>query len=115
MFELRLGLALGKTRSEIRALPATEYRDFELFYMLEPWGWPEQEYRLGRVLSEMFFIANHGKKNFTPKQFMRDMSEAYKLGDDFDISLMTREELKAYREEHRDELIAEAKQAFGAK
>ena len=39
IFEYRLGLALGKSRTEIRNLPNTEYETWKLFYVLEPFGW----------------------------------------------------------------------------
>jgi len=109
---MRLGLALHKTRSEIRDLPATEYHDWELMYVLEPWGWEEQEYKFGKLLASMFTIANKGKKSFKAKDFVRDMQKIYKLYED-DVSDMTPEELKKYRQEHREEIRAAAKWAMG--
>jgi hypothetical protein len=111
---MRLGLALHKTRAEVRELFGTEYHDWELMYLLEPWGWEEQEYRFGKMLAEMWTIANKGKKQFKAIDFMRDMTKVYKLYED-DIDDMTPEELKQYRKDHREELRAEAKRAFGVK
>ena len=105
---MRLGLALHKSREEIRALPAPEYRDWELFYLLEPWGWQNTEYLVGKVMSGIFDIAAKGKKSFLPKQFMRDF---YK-----DLTEPTEAEIIKYRKEHsRDELIAMAKRDMGVK
>lgn len=105
---MRLGLALHKTRKEIRALDATEYRDWELMYLLEPWGWQNQEYLVGKILSGMFYIANKGKKKFLPKDFMRDMLSYYEVKE-----VPTKEERDAYIDEHRDELRTEIKRQFG--
>jgi hypothetical protein len=111
---MRLGLALHKTRQEIRDLPSTEYHEWELMYMLEPWGWEEQEYKFGKLLAEIFYIANKGKKQFKAIDFMRDMKKNYKIDED-DISDWTQEELKKYRQEHREEIRAAAKMAMGVK
>jgi hypothetical protein len=107
---MRLGLALHKTIEEIRDMPVTHYHRWELFYQLEPWGWEEQEYQFAKLRSELWSIANKGKKQFKAIDFMRDLTKWI-----FEIqpSDMTPEELKAYREEHRDELRAMAKRAFG--
>lgn len=107
MFELRLGALLGKSISEVRELPAPEYRKWELFYLIEPWGWHNTEYMLGKIVSSLFDIAARGKKSFRPKQFMRELAE---IG-----TAMTPEEIKAYRLEHRDEIIAQAKRDMGVK
>lgn len=108
---MRLGLALHKSRSEIRDLPASEYHDWELMYLLEPWGWEETEYQFAKLRSELWAIAHKGKKQFKAIDFMRDLTKWI-----FEVQPtdMTPEELKAYREEHRDELRAMAKRAFGA-
>jgi len=111
---MRLGAHLKKSIGEVRALPAPEYHKWELMYLLEPWGWEEQEYRFGKTLAEMWTIANKGKKQFKAIDFMRDMKSVYKLYED-DIDDMTPEELKQYRKDHREELQAEAKKAFGIK
>lgn len=107
---MRLGLALRKTRSEIRDLPATEYHDWELFYQIEPWGWHEQEYRFAQLRADLYAIANNGKRQFRAIDFMRDL---VKWVFEIQPNDMTPEELKAYRQEHREELRAMAKRAFG--
>jgi hypothetical protein len=109
---MRLGLALHKSRQEVRDLPVTEYHDWELMYMLEPWGWQEQEYRFGKLLAEMWGIAHKGRKQFKPIDFMRDLTKWI-----FEVQPtdMTPEELKVYRKEHRDEIRASFKRAFGVK
>jgi hypothetical protein len=56
MFEHRLGLALGKSISEIRALPYDEFVSWKLFYQLEPWGWHDQEYRTAALLTQMWNV-----------------------------------------------------------
>lgn len=39
IFEHRLGLALHKSKKEIRSLTYKEFRSWQLFYLLEPFGW----------------------------------------------------------------------------
>lgn len=91
-------------------MPASEYHDWELMYLLEPWGWQEQEYRFGKLLAEMWTIAHKGKKQFKAVDFMRDLKKwAYEIEPDE----LTPEELKKYRQDHREELRAMAKMAFG--
>jgi hypothetical protein len=107
---MRLGLALHKTRSEIRDLPTPEYHDWELMYILEPWGWEEQEYRFGQLRADLWAIANKGKRQFKAIDFMRNLTKwIFEVQPDE----MTREELTQYRIDHRDELRAMVKQAFG--
>jgi hypothetical protein len=69
-----LGLALGKSISEIRALPYPEFRRWQLLYMLEPWGWEDREYRTAAILAQIH-NANITKRNQakTAAFFMRDM------------------------------------------
>ena len=80
-------------------------------YQIEPWGWHEQEIRFAQLRSELWAIAHKGKKQFKAIDFMRDLTKWI-----FEVqpSDMTPEELKAYREEHKDELKAMAKQFFSA-
>ncbi|MCZ2155743.1 MAG: hypothetical protein LC114_17900 [Bryobacterales bacterium] len=98
MFEHRLGLALGKSLAEVRALPYPEYRSWQLFYLAEPWGWQNDEYHFAALLA-MLYNANRGKKGKARdvKDFMRNMQEAVlkELQDAPDISEMTREQIIA--------------------
>jgi hypothetical protein len=107
MFELRLGALLGKSIGEIRALPAPEYRKWELYYLVEPWGWHNTEYLTAKIEAALFEIATKGKKSFTPKQFMRDLTNVNVTPSP--------EEIAEYRKTHRDELIAAAKRDMGIK
>lgn len=80
-----------------------------MFYLIEPWGWHNTEYLLGKVMSGMFEIAFKGKKAFPPKNFMRDLA-------DIDTTpSMTPEELSEYRKAHKEEIIAQAKRDMGIK
>lgn len=75
MFEHRLGVALGKSLAEIRALPYPEFRRWQIFYTVEPWGWWQDEYQTAALLS-MLYNANRGKnKSKPPAEFMRKMVE----------------------------------------
>lgn len=106
MFDMRLGLALHKSRAEIRAMPYPEYREWLIFYLIEPWGWLNEEMNTARLLSMLHNI--HAKKPKPVKDFIRDMVagllEALKPKPDLDD--MTLEEKKI--------LIAQAvKRDFG--
>ena len=74
MFEYRLGLALGKTREEIRTMPAQEFYEWQLFYMLEPFGWHDREDRTASIMT-MLYNTNVDKKSKAkkPSDFIRDM------------------------------------------
>jgi len=67
-------LALGKSISEVRALPVEEFESWQLFYMIEPWGWNDEEYRTGATLA-MLNNVNASKKKYLKKEadYMRDM------------------------------------------
>ena len=98
MFDHRLGLALGKSLAEVRAMPYPEYRSWQVFYLLEPWGWANEEYHFAALLA-MLYNANRGKngKARSVKDFMREM-EAHlmkELQEAPDISTMTREQVVA--------------------
>lgn len=80
-----------------------------MFYLIEPWGWQNTEYMLGKIVSEMFTLASKGKKSFAPIDFMRNLSEIETEPD------MTPEELSEYRKTHREEIIAAAKRDMGIK
>jgi hypothetical protein len=50
---MRLGLALGKSQSEVRDLPYPEFRRWQLMYLLEPWGWENEEYRTAAIVASL--------------------------------------------------------------
>jgi len=62
--------------SEIRSLPGEEFESWQLFYMIEPWGWHDNEYRTGAVLA-MLNNVNISKKKDIKKEvdYMRDMPD----------------------------------------
>jgi len=74
MFEHRLGLALHLTLGGVRALPAPEYRRWQLFYLIEPWGWQDAEYRTAAVLSRLYNVNSGKGKQREVKDDMRDMT-----------------------------------------
>lgn len=74
MFEHRLGLALGKSVGEIRALPYEEFQSWKHFYSYEPWGWHDVEYRTG-LIAALLWNTHTGKKSQAKKisDYVRDM------------------------------------------
>lgn len=74
MFDLRLGLALGKSLGEIRTLPYREYQKWQLFYLLEPWGFHDREYRTAAILAQLHNVNTTKKRQAKqPVSYMRDM------------------------------------------
>lgn len=68
-----MGLALHKSLGEIRALPYPEFSAWQIFYMLEPWGWENNEY-LTAALMALLYNMNRGEgKARKVSEFMRDM------------------------------------------
>lgn len=96
LFDHRLGLALGKSLAEVRALPYPEYRSWQLFALVEPWGWQNDEYHFAALLA-MLYNANRGKKGKARdvKDFMRNMQEAVmrELAEQPDVTELPREKL----------------------
>ena len=77
MFQHRLGLALGMTLGQIRALPNEEYRSWRSYYKLEPFGWQDNEYRTAALMTMLNNTAAT-KQSQTKKidDFMRDPEKA---------------------------------------
>jgi hypothetical protein len=82
MFELRLGLALGKSVAEIRALSIVEYRRWKLFYQIEPWGFHQDEYRMAAILAMLYNTTQRSPK--TPNDFMRRLKDLDSTQDHFE-------------------------------
>lgn len=110
MFEHRLGLALGRTIAEIRSMPYPEYRRWALFYMLEPWGWQNDEYLTATITSRIYNVNCGKKKQRGAVDDMRNMQKSVleQLKPAPDLSAMTPEDRKAF-------IIAAAKRDFGGK
>jgi len=106
MFEHRLGLALSKSIGEIRALPYPEYRSWELFYLLEPWDFENDEYRSAAVLAMLYNINRSKGKPKEVKEFMRNLED--------EVLKMVHEQ-PSLSELSRDELIKQVKKDFGIK
>lgn len=111
MFEHRLGLALGRSVAEIRALPYPEFRAWQVYYALEPWGWHNEEFHAANLLAMLFNI-NRGKgKPRDAKEFMRNMEKALldALKEQKDpLEGMSFEEQRAY-------MVQQIKKDFGIK
>lgn len=73
MFDLRLGLALGKSLEEVRSLPYKEVLLWRMFYLVEPWGFAEEEFREARMLSQMYNQSAPRSKQKPVSRFMRNM------------------------------------------
>jgi len=112
MFEHRLGLALSKSVGEIRAMPYPEYRSWQIYYMLEPFGWHDNEYRTASTLAMIHNTSVSKKKDLkSVKDFMRDMESAL-LKELEARSLSAPDEDMTEQEKNR--IRKEAIKAFGA-
>lgn len=92
-----MGLALGKDLNEIRQMPYPQFRRWQLYYALEPWGWENDEYRTAALLA-MLYNAYRGKnKAKEPKHFIRDMKKEIlaALKEEPDIYELTPEQVRA--------------------
>ena len=111
MFEHRLGLALGKSVEEVRnSMTNREFKSWQMFYLIEPWGWHDQEYRTA-VLLEMLVNINTAKKSerVSAKDFIRDMPKL--LEDAYRSQLQqdtTRDRLLKANITERKQMIARA-------
>jgi hypothetical protein len=100
MFDHRLGLALGKSLDEIRAMNVDEWLSWKDFYALEPWGWQDREYRTAMTMA--FFHNVYKKKNSPVARvgdYIRDMTAGIenmiaRKKQERDFFKMTREEKK---------------------
>jgi hypothetical protein len=75
MFEHRLGLALGRTIAEVRAMPYEEFVSWKTFFVIEPWGWHDREYRTASLLAMLLNINVKKEHQKSVKDFYRDMVE----------------------------------------
>ena len=111
MFEHRLGLALGKTIGEIRAIPAKEFLQWQLFSIAEPFGWHDEEYRTGVILA-MLYNANRGKgKAKNAEDFMRDIAKGISDASDQAETEKAIDEMQP--DEKRQYYLAQIKRDFG--
>ena len=95
MFEHRLGLALHKTIGEVRAIPYAEFKSWQFFSMIEPFGFHDDEYRTAAILAMLYNI-NKGKGRAKDvSDFMRDLKKAVlnELKEKPSIDDMSRDEI----------------------
>jgi hypothetical protein len=75
--ELRLALAMGRTRDELRdSLTVSEYADWQELYRVEPWGGPAEDERL-RLLAA-WLVSSWSTRRHGPRDFDFSWSEAAK-------------------------------------
>ena len=118
MFDRRLGLAIGKSESEIRALPYPEYRRWQLHYMLEPWGWQNLEYLASAVMAMILNVnidEKHKRDRKPPGYFMRKMESLIigALKSEVDRQNEMKKLADMSREEKREYYLAHMRQTFG--
>lgn len=91
-------------------MPYAEYRAWQLYYMVEPFGWHDNEYRTAIELT-MQYNANKGKgKAKQVKDFYRDMPaevlKQFTSDEPAELDGMTFEQRRAY-------IQAQIKKDFG--
>jgi len=112
MFNLRLGLALGKSLSEVRSMPADEVDLWKTFYRLEPWGWHDREYRTAAILAQVWNVhVNERHLVRRERDYYRDIYGLYtKAISERETDSTMRQKLIDANLEERKQMIA---QAFG--
>lgn len=70
LFACRLALALGKSLSEVMAMPMSEMTTWYAFYQLEPWGCPTDDERSAHMLT-LFYSANSKPNSPIPTFYKR--------------------------------------------
>jgi hypothetical protein len=117
LFDHRLGLALGKSLGEIRAIPADEIESWKAFYSLEPWGWHDLEHRTAAILAQIWNVHIH--KRYLARQskdYYRDMFEIYNdAADTEQANQAMRQKLLEANLEERKQMIAQAFGTMGVK
>lgn len=87
-------------------MPYPEFRAWQIFYALEPWGWHNEEYHAANLLAMLYNI-NRGKgKVKEPRHFIRDMVTALLKEENDRIEGMSFEEQREY-------LMRQIKKDFG--
>ena len=61
---------------QVRSLSAAEYRGWQLFNVIEPWGFPDQEYRTAALLAKLHNVNAGKRKGKKLEFFMRDLPKA---------------------------------------
>jgi hypothetical protein len=99
---MRLGLVLGKSIGEVRALPYPEFKKWKILSYIEPWGWQRDEENTARILAMLFNVNNKQPK--APNDFVRDMPkdviEAIRNASIPDMSNMSFEEKREFYRRH---------------
>lgn len=54
-------------------MPAPEFRRWQLFYILEPWGWHNEEYQTAAMRSMIYNVNAERKHQKGVETFTRDM------------------------------------------
>ena len=78
---------------QVHALSYPEYHSWELFYLIEPWGWQNEEVNISRIIAMQH--NSHAKKAKAAEEFMRDTAgEILKqLQEEPDVAEISREDL----------------------
>ena len=90
-------------------MSAPEFQSWQLYYVLEPWGWQNDEYRTAVLLAQNYNMRkpkkSHARK---PSDFMRDMFKAAirEMSEPPDMAGMT-------DEQRREFIKAQIKKDFG--
>jgi len=112
MFDCRLGIALGLTPAEVRAMPYPDYHRCELFYMLEPWGFRNDEYRMARQILAIYQSQGAGKKTKVT-DLMRDMEK--QVIEQLQNNAQPHPDFTNLNDEEKADIIARVKRDFGVK
>lgn len=79
-------------------MPYPEYHSWELYALVEPFGWHNEEYQTASVVATLFNVNRSKGKPKKVKDFMRDMeklviAELEREEQELQVASLTREEL----------------------
>ena len=61
------------TLQQVRALPYPLFRKWKLFFLVEPWGFPDQEYRTAVLMNHLYNLQVKPSKQKKVSDWVRDM------------------------------------------
>ena len=118
-----MGALLGKSREEIRAIPAVEFQMWQSYYLIEPWGFENIEFLSARIMAQMFNL-QQSKRSHRKKisVWIRDMPKLvlgaiYKERKQLDMDEFVAQDINLDTEEGKklatERIIANIKSMFG--
>lgn len=109
-----MGSLLRLSIREVRALSYPEFRAWQLFYAVEPWGWGNDEYLAASVMAKLHNNGITKKSDLkSAKHFMRDMPK--EIFDELEREKKMQDFEELPFEERRQVALMQIRKDFGIK